>query len=143
VKAYARKIGIYEHCIFFGGVPYNEISKLYLVSDVVYAEAEPTLNQVMLPSGKIFEAMLCKKPVITCHIGEKTKLVNEAKCGLTVKPEAEEIARAFLMLAKDARRRQRMGINGYNFYLKNYSWEKYSTIFLSTYEKLLSPESMK
>jgi glycosyltransferase involved in cell wall biosynthesis len=134
----AKGLGIAEHCIFLGGVPYREIPVLYRTCDVVYAEVEPTDNQLVLPSGKIFEAMLCKKPVITCHLGEKSKLVNEAKCGLTIKPEVEEIARAFLTLAKDAKKRERMGINGYNFYLKKYSWEKYSRIFLSAYEKLLS-----
>lgn len=143
VKAYARKIGIYEHCKFLGNVPYNEISKLCLVSDVVYAEVEPTLNQLVLPSAKIFEAMLCKKPVITCHIGEKSKLVNKAKCGLTIKPEVEEIAKALLKFVENKKMRLRMGINGYEYYVKNYSWEKYSRIFLSAYEKILFPKSIK
>lgn len=136
VKAYARKIGIYEHCKFLGNVPYNEISKLCLVSDVVYAEAEPTLNQLVLPSAKIFEAMLCKKPVLTCHLGEKMKIVNEARCGLAIKPEASEMAEALLTFIKNGKMGEEMGMNGYRYYIKNFSWKRYSEIFLSAYEEL-------
>jgi len=138
LKNRAKRLGIEEHCIFLSGVPYKEISNFYRMSNVIYVMYEPIYDHLLLPTGKMFEAMVCKRPLITCNFGEKMKIVKKAKCGLAVKPQTLNIARALLKFINNKRMAKEMGMNGYNYYMEHFSWEKHSNIFLSAYEELLS-----
>jgi len=134
----AKNDKIEKYCRFLGPIPYEEISSLYHLSDIVYAMYEPVFDHLMLPSGKIFEAMICRKPVITCHLGEKKRLVEEARCGAIIRPDANEIAKSLLKFIKNEEMRVEMGLKGYNYLNENLSWEKYSKSFLSAYQECLS-----
>lgn len=137
LKKMAKNLEIDQNCIFLGRIPYKEISNLYQLSNVVYAMYEPIYDHLMLPSSKIFEAMICKKPVITCHLGEKKRIVQEARCGVTIRPDADEIARVLLKFIRNEELGEKMGVNGYKYLNEFLSWERYSKSLLFAYRKVL------
>jgi len=136
LKGRAEQLKIKQNVIFLGRLPYEKVVQCYMFSDVVYAMYETEGQYVLHPSQKIFEAMLCKKPVITCHLGENKKLVTKARCGFAIKPEPKEISKAILKLIKNKHLRMKMSVNGYQYYVKNFSWDKYREKLLSAYNEL-------
>ncbi|KOR24082.1 glycosyltransferase family 4 protein [Clostridium sp. L74] len=76
-----------------------------------------------LPS-KMFEALASELPIVLAVEGEAEKLINEASAGITVEPEnAKEIAQAVLKLHKNRDIKERLGQNGRDYVIKNYSRE--------------------
>jgi len=137
LKGMAKRLKIEKNVLFLGRVPYQDMPRLYQTCDVVYAMYDPVLDHLLGVKQKIFEAMICGKPVITLSIGENAKLVKRAKCGLTIKPEMEEIAKALLNFINDEKMRKIMGRNGYHYFIKNFSWERYAKNLICAYKKLL------
>ena len=97
-----EKVGLYAHslCVFFG--PFDE--------DYGYVT---------------LEAMLAKKPVITCtDSGGPLEFVVPQQTGLVVAPEPEEIARALDLLNSNHKQASDMGSEGWKHYRElNISWE--------------------
>ena len=75
--------------------------------------------------NKIFDYMLAKKPILH-SINTPNDLVSQAKCGITVEAEnPKAIADAILEFYKMSREeRRKMGEKGFQFLLKNHTYEK-------------------
>ncbi len=75
--------------------------------------------------NKIFDYMLAKKPILH-SIDIPNDLVSQAKCGITVEAEnPKAIADAIIRLYKlSEEQRKQLGENGYNFLIKNHTYEK-------------------
>lgn len=71
------------------------------------------------------EAMLAKKPVITCSdSGGPLEFVRNGDTGYVVEPEPKAVAEAIDNLASDKKRAREMGMNGYNRYHQmGITWE--------------------
>jgi len=81
--------------------------------------------------NKLFDYMYAKKPIIHAIDTEKD-LVLQANCGISVPAEnPKAIANAVLRFYKmSPEERKKLGENGYNFLLKNHTYEKLSKKFL-------------
>jgi len=75
-----------------------------------------------IPS-KIFENMALKKPLLLGVEGEaKQLLIDDAKAGLAFIPEdADDLARSILYLHTHEQERKELGLNGYNYLLREFN----------------------
>ena len=71
------------------------------------------------------EAWLCSKPVIGARIGSTQCVIDEGIDGLLVEPnDAEDIARAIIELLSNSDMREKLGRNGHNKAISQYTWDK-------------------
>ncbi len=83
----------------------------------------------------LLEAMAAKLPIIATDVGDCRRLIEEAACGVVVKPgNVKELSSAILKMIKD-KNLMKVGENGYKFVRKNYSWEKVASTYQKNYGK--------
>ena len=128
-KKLANNLGV-TSVIFHGRKGLDEMPKYYAMADamLVTMQTNPVLSMTL--PGKVQTYMAAGKPIIGAIDGEAKYVIDEAKCGICVKAE-DDIA-----LAENVRRfekydKEKLGINAYEYYQKNFSRD----VFL---KKLLS-----
>jgi len=81
--------------------------------------------KVYLPGAvpsKLYEAMASQRPVILIAEGEAAKIVEEARCGLTIQPgNIAGIVESIICLQKDSNLRKEMGRQGRKVVEKSYN----------------------
>jgi len=109
-----------KNFIFINSVPYRDVPKYINASDIC------VLYKIPMKSGfsplKLYEYMACKKPVVATDT-KGLEIVKENNTGLLVAPQnSTKLAEAIITLLKDEELRKKMGENGRNLVVKNYSW---------------------
>jgi glycosyltransferase involved in cell wall biosynthesis len=98
---------------FLEGQPRDAVPAILAASDavIVHLRDDPLFSHV-IPS-KLFEAMAAGRPVIHAVRGESAAIVNESRCGITVRPEHPlEMAAAIRRLMADRGLAETLGRNG-------------------------------
>jgi glycosyltransferase involved in cell wall biosynthesis len=106
-------------------------------SDVIVAFYEPESfwNNMPLPN-KLFEAMMCGRPIITNVAHE---IVIETGCGIIVEYDnIKQIKEAIITLRDNSSLRKRLGANGRKGYLEKYNWSIMEQRLYKIYDDLLS-----
>ncbi|HKQ20399.1 MAG TPA: glycosyltransferase family 4 protein [Nitrososphaeraceae archaeon] len=111
------------HNVRYHGVlePQDAIS-LELTSDILIAFYNPDIlwNTITLPN-KLFEAMMCRIPIITNVASE---IVEDNNCGLIVPYNNDEQLRdAILRLRENPELIKKLGENGRKAFLNKYDWK--------------------
>jgi len=112
---------------FYGRKPIEEMPKYYAMADamLITLKANKTLS-LTLP-GKVQSYMAAGKPIIGAIDGETRLVIEKADCGYTCEAEnykaLAKIIKEFCMYNK----KEQMGRNAQNFYIQNYSKEKFMT----------------
>lgn len=108
----ARALGLTQ-VRFLAAQPYPEMpSYLALCSAVVVPLRAHPLFETVLPS-KLFEAMACERPVIVAVAGEARRVVERARAGLCIEPNAPtELAAAVRQLADSPAEARAFGQRG-------------------------------
>ncbi len=119
---YAQRVGA-TNVFFMGRKPPMILTRFLKTADglIVYLRNDPNL-QMTIPS-KTQSYMASGRPIIMIHNGEASKLIKTASCGLVCDEEEPSqmisIFKNFISL--DKKEKEKMGINGKNYYLKNLS----------------------
>ncbi|MGB9763656.1 MAG: glycosyltransferase, partial [Minisyncoccia bacterium] len=104
-------------------VPHSEINKYINLSDVCLVLLKNDFKLKDSVPSKIFEYMAARKPIIINLEGEGSKIIEEAQCGLIIKPDnPNDLKEAILKLYNDRFLREKLGLNGYNYV--NYNFNK-------------------
>ncbi|MEO6683132.1 MAG: glycosyltransferase family 4 protein [Ginsengibacter sp.] len=107
------------NCAFIGKIPLEQLGDYY---DSASIFCMPTLRE---PFGVSFvEAMKHKLPIISNNIGGLPDLVINDYNGYLINNDVEEYIKAICHLLDNPEKRKQMGENGYNFALKNFTWQK-------------------
>lgn len=124
---------------FIGWIPtYNEVLQKTTEADVIFRFGDPDYPGTKYASpNKLFEAMMCAKPIIVSDAGSMANIVRSTNCGL-VTPYGDIIAikQAVLSLRDNHELRDKLGTNGRIAYDKIYSWEIMERKLISAYDKL-------
>jgi len=109
---------------YLGKIPYDKIIEYTYNSDLLFALYDPTIpNNKFASPNKLFEAMMCGKPIIVSAGTAMAKIVSDEKCGLVVNYENKmELKNAILSLKNDQNLRNDLGNNGRSAYEKRYNW---------------------
>ena len=123
---------------YIGRIPYEEVIRRTLEADILFAFYDLKIpNNKLASPTKLFEAMMCAKPIIVNEGTTANTIVAEEKCGLAVPyGDVEAIREAVVKLKNDANLRQALGNNGRRAYETHYSWEIMRNRLINAYDEL-------
>jgi glycosyltransferase involved in cell wall biosynthesis len=119
-------------------VPYEEIMRQSINADLLFALYDPSIpNNKYASPNKLFEAMMCGKPIIVSEGTSMAKIVEKYASGLVVPcDDIDAIKEAVLRLKNDPRLRQMLGKNGKEAFDSFYNWNIMEKRLLDVYDKL-------
>ncbi len=123
---------------FVGKIPYEEVIKRTKESDMIFALYDPKIrNHKYASPNKLFEAMMCGKPILTNYGTSMAKIVSSENCGVLVDYEnVKDIKNAIIQLRNDPKLRRNLGKNGLKAYKTKYNWDIMEKRLLDTYKLL-------
>ena len=118
----------------------KQVTLLYTISEAKKAELLTSCDLLVLPSaeesfGIVFlEAWAYGKPVIGANLGAVASLINHNQDGLLFEYEnPKNLAQAICKLLASSEQRKRMGKNGREKVLKNYTWDTFAAQIRQVY----------
>lgn len=123
---------------FVGRIDYTEALEKTMASDLIISLYDPVLlNTRYASANKLFEAMMCGKPILMSKGTVMADMVEKENCGLVIDPgSVEEIKEAIIKLKEDPGLCQQLGANGRKAYEQRYSWETMRQRLLGLYREL-------
>ncbi len=123
---------------YIGQIPYEEVLRSSREADVLFAFYDPAIpNNRYASPNKMFEAMMCGKPIIVNSGIAAGDVVLRENCGVVV-PYGDPRAIADRLTAlKDKGYREILGKNGRAAYEKKYGWDIMKNRLLRAYSHLL------
>ncbi len=123
--------------LFLNWTPHEEILKQAMAADMLFAFYDPDIpNNKYASPNKLFEAMMCSKPILVNDGTSMAKIVRDEGCGLVVPyGDVEAIKHAILTLKSDPTLCKCLGENGRKAYEAKYNWRIMEERLLELYEK--------
>ena len=123
---------------FIGQISYTEALERTLRANLLFALYEPYgLTVKYASANKLFEAMMCRKPVLVSSGTDMADVVERENCGLVVDcSNTEEIREAIEKLKGNPKLCRELGANGRRAYEQRYSWEIMEQRLLNLYQEL-------
>jgi glycosyltransferase involved in cell wall biosynthesis len=121
------------------GVPYETIIAQTLVADLIVALYDPHIpNNRYASPNKLFEAMMCGKPILVSEDTSMAALVRKENCGL-VAPFADltSIKEAISSLKSNPSLWAALGENGKRAYDTKYDWKLMEKRLVDLYLRIL------
>jgi len=117
-----------RYVIFTGRVSNEDLIKIYHASDVFVMPSRITPDGIAEGFGIVYlEANACSKPVIAGRMGGATDAVIDGETGLLVNPEsADEIADAIIKLLANEQLARRLGQQGRQRVVEQFTWQRVS-----------------
>jgi len=121
-------------------------AKIIYCTDIEWKETMSVLKTsalIVVPSridnipNVIKEAFFLSTPVVATNIDGISEIVTNDANGVLVPPDnPEKLADAINQLLKDKERRKRLAENGYEFVIKNLTWDVLLSKYIKFYEDL-------
>lgn len=130
----------YSQVKFLGILEYKDVIRKTRESDLLFALYDPKVpNNKYASPNKLFEAMMCSKPIIVSDSTSMAYITKEENCGIVVEyGDIISIRNAILLLMNEGPLRESLGRNGRNAYDKKYKWELMERRLLDAYKRWLS-----
>ena len=131
---------------YLGWLPsYEDVIKRTSEADVLFRLSDPGIPKTRYESpNKLFEAMMCGKPIIVSDGSSMADIVRKENCGLVVPyGDVGAIKLAILKLKNNPELREELGRNGRRAYEDRYSWQIMEQRLLDAYRQLASKTSGK
>lgn len=124
---------------YIGQIPYGEVIKRSLGADIIFALYDPKIpNNKHASPNKLFEAMMCAKPIIVSDDTSMSNIIREESCGIVVPyGDVDAIREAILKLKNNVMLRQELGDNGRKAYEERYAWEIMKGRLINAYDKMV------
>jgi glycosyltransferase involved in cell wall biosynthesis len=123
---------------YLGWITYQEVIRRSLEADVLFVFYDPTQAGFKYSTpNKVFEAMMCSKPIIINDGLAASKIVGKENFGFVVPyGDVNAIKQAVLKLKNDPDLRKRLGENGRRAYDTSYSWKIMESRLVEAYRGL-------
>ena len=124
---------------YLGFLPsYDDVIKETLQADLLFRFNDPRVPKTKYESpNKLFEAMMCGKPIIVSDESAMANIVRQEKCGVVVPYGDVPALTDALKRCKEAPQlRTELGNNGRKAYEERYSWAIMEERLLSGYRSL-------
>jgi glycosyltransferase involved in cell wall biosynthesis len=124
---------------YVGWINHEKVLKWTLNSDMSFAFYDPEIpNNRYASPNKLFEAMMCAKPIIINSETIAAKIVKECNCGITMSFNDENALRsAIFELKRNPQLRKVLGNNGRKAYEQKYNWKLMERRLLDSYNKIM------
>jgi glycosyltransferase involved in cell wall biosynthesis len=119
-------------------VPYKEVIAETINAHSLFALYDPAdPNNRFASPNKLFEAMMCGKPIIVSDGTSMVDIVKKEDCGLVVPyGDVQAIKEAIMKLQSDPGLRQKLGANGRKAYEGKYDWQIMEQRLLTLYQQI-------
>jgi glycosyltransferase involved in cell wall biosynthesis len=123
---------------YIGLIPYEKVIEKSMEADILLAFYDPSIpNNKYASPNKLFEAMMCGKPIILNSEVAASKIILEEECGIIVPyGNVNAIKEAINRLKNDPDLRKKLGENGRKAYETKYSWKLMEKRLLNAYKTL-------
>ena len=124
---------------YLGWLPsYEDVIRETLEADILFRLSDPRIPKTKYESpNKLFEAMMCGKPIIVSDGSSMAEIVRKENCGLVVPyGDADAIREAIVKLKNNPQLRQTLGQNGRRAYESRYGWPIMEQRLLDSYQQL-------
>jgi glycosyltransferase involved in cell wall biosynthesis len=127
-----------EKLLYLGLLSYDEVIDNTLKADILVAFYDPCIpNNRYASPNKLFESMMCGKPIITNNSTSMAEIVRKENCGLVLTyGDISAIKQAILKLKRDPELCKQLGANGRKAYEEKYSWTIMEKRLIAVYENL-------
>lgn len=124
--------------LFLKWAPYKEIIRQTINADLLFALYDSNNpNQKYSSPNKLFEAMMCGKPILVSDGTSMTDIVREHNCGIVVDHrDVTEIRDAIIKLKDNPQLCKQLGENGRKAYEEEYNWAIMEKRLINTYKKI-------
>jgi len=128
----------FPYVTFIGTIPHSEVIQRTLQSDLLFAFYDPGIpNNRYSSPNKLFEAMMCGKPILVNDGTSMAEIVREENCGIVVPyGDVNAIRHAIMRLKDDPQLGKQLGANGRRAYEQKYSWAIMKERQLALYKKI-------
>ena len=123
---------------YLGLISYEEVIRRSMQADILFVFYDPKRASFRYSTpNKLFEAMMCGKPIIVNEGIAASKIVTRENCGILVPyGDIDAIKEAVLRLINDPALREELGRNGRRAYETSYSWEIMEGRLINAYKEL-------
>lgn len=122
---------------FLGKVPMHQVIEHTCDADVILCMLDPTnKNNQVGPPNKLFEAMVCGRPVIATKGTYSGSLVEQIKMGYTIEYNKEQLREAIVALRDHPKQREIMGKAALQAALSQYNWRNQEKKLEKVYQNL-------
>jgi glycosyltransferase involved in cell wall biosynthesis len=124
---------------YLGFLPsYDDVIKETLKADLLFRFEDPRVPKTKYASpSKLFEAMMCGKPIIVSDESAMANIVRKERCGVVVPyGDVPALTEVLKTCREDPRLRTELGNNGRKAYEERYSWAIMEERVLSGYRSL-------
>lgn len=118
LQADAQRLGIHQHVHFLGRLPDEELRAAYEHADVMLHTSEYEAFGITLA-----ESLAAGTPVVARHVGAVSYVVPDGLAGLLF-TTTDELVSHINTLLRDEGDRIRLGRQGQEHVLKNFTWDK-------------------
>jgi len=121
---------------FIGKVPMKEVLPMTMKSDVVVCMFDPNdYVKIGLPN-KLFESMVCGRPIIVTKGTYSGEFVEKENIGLSIPYTKEDLKDAIIKLRDNPKLWEELGKNGLKAAIREYNWEKQEEKLVGIYENI-------
>jgi len=114
-----------DNVVFLGWLPsYEDVIANTMKADILFRFSDPKVPKTYYESpNKLFEAMMCGKPIIVSDGSSMARIVVDRNCGIVVPfGDVAAIRDAISALNSNLTLRKQLGENGRLAYERSYSW---------------------
>jgi glycosyltransferase involved in cell wall biosynthesis len=141
IKDYVEeKSRVNSHISYIGHIDHEDVITQTLKSDILVAMYDPSIrNNRYASPNKLFEAMMCGKPIIVNSQTRAGEIVKEVDCGMVVKyGDVRDLKEALVTLSSNMALYQMKGENGKRAYNNRYNWILMEARIGNAYQKIIN-----
>jgi glycosyltransferase involved in cell wall biosynthesis len=123
-KQWIKNKSEFENIKYIGYLSYDKVIEETMRSDILFAFYDPNIpNNKYASPNKLFEAMMCGKPIIVSDDSSMATIVRKEDCGIVIPyGNIQSVKNTILKLRDDEELRMKLGKNGRKAYENKYSW---------------------
>lgn len=137
VQALKEECSRTSNVTFFGRVPFDEVIPMTMKTDVVFCmfnQGDP--NSIIGTPNKLFEAMVCGRPIICTKGTYSGEVTEQEEVGLAVECTEEALKEAIIKLRDNPGLREKLGKNALQAAIVEYNWQKQEGKLIALYKGL-------
>lgn len=137
VQALRAECSATSNVTFLGRVPFEGVLPMTIKADAVFCMFDPgdPNNRIGMPN-KLFEAMVCGRPIICTKGTYSGEVTEQEEVGLAVGYDEQALREAIIKLRDDLALREQLGQNALRAAITIYNWEKEEEKLLALYDSL-------